>query len=253
VAKNTAKAIVFDLFDTIVTWNPEGLPIANWRGREVRSTTPILEPILAQELGEAFDRDRFMQAHYDVYQEIFTARAAHDPREITCRERFERTLLLMGLDAERANSLSHLLRSAHMARVRAVTSAPAPRVEAVRNLSPHFRLGLLSNFDDGETGHHIVRDTGLYELFDTVVISAEHGLRKPHRDIFIGTLERMNIDPRDAIYVGDTPRDDVMGARSAGMGAVWINRRGEELPDGIPAPDIVITDLSELPARLGVD
>src|SRR5262249_4732024 len=153
-----------------------------WQGREFRSTIPILIPILERELGAKFDGDRFFQSHRDVYEEIFTARAAHDPHEITCRERFERTLLRMDVAPDRAREISHLLRKTHMAKVREVTSAPRSRIEAVRRLAKHFRLGLLSNFDDAETGHHIVRDTGLYELFDKIVISAEIGLRKPHKN-----------------------------------------------------------------------
>ena len=253
MSKPRATAIVFDLFDTIVTWNPEAMPMTIWQGREFRSTIPLLEPILAAELGSSFDRERFMRAYRDVYDEILTARAAHDPREITCRERFERTLLRMEIEPARACEISHRLREVHMAKVREVTSAPASRINAVRRLAKHYRLGLLSNFDDAETGHHIVRDTGLYELFETVVISAEHGLRKPHRDIFTETLQQMSIAPADAIYVGDTPHDDVMGARRAGMSVAWINRSGTELPEGIPAPDMIIGDLAELPARLGVE
>jgi hypothetical protein len=36
------------------------------------------------------------------------------------------------------------------------------------------------------------------------------------------------------------------------MHSAWIRTRGREMPEGIPAPDIVIGDLAELPGRIGI-
>jgi len=36
------------------------------------------------------------------------------------------------------------------------------------------------------------------------------------------------------------------------MHAAWINRRGIALPEDVPAPDIIIKDLADLPAALGL-
>ena len=79
------KAIVFDLFDTIVTWDPSGLELVTWRGREMRTTMPLLFPLLDDALGESFDREQFMTAHFDVYQEIFAERSSN---EIGCSVTF---------------------------------------------------------------------------------------------------------------------------------------------------------------------
>lgn len=43
---------------------------------------------------------------------------------------------------------------------------------------------------------------------------------------------------------------DVMGAQQAGMVGVWIERRGTPYPDYLPAPDITISDLRQLPNAL---
>src|SRR5215813_10998395 len=126
----------------------------NWRGREIRTTMPLLFPVLTGELGEHFDQTGFMDAHYDVYQEIFAERTSTEI-EITCHERFLRTLKRLectaAFDDCRLTQLAELLRKTHMARVRAVTKAPPQRIEAVRRLSKQFRLGVLSNFDDSAT------------------------------------------------------------------------------------------------------
>lgn len=72
VNNDSYKAVVLDLFDTIVTWDPSGLESMTWRGREIRTTMPLLFPLMAEALGDRFDQEVFAEAHYDVYQEIFT-------------------------------------------------------------------------------------------------------------------------------------------------------------------------------------
>jgi FMN phosphatase YigB (HAD superfamily) len=54
------------------------------------------------------------------------------------------------------------------------------------------------------------------------------------------------------LFVGDTPREDVLGPRQAAMRVAWVNKRGVPLPDGIPQPDLMVADIAELPALLGV-
>jgi putative hydrolase of the HAD superfamily len=97
-----------------------------------------------------------------------------------------------------------------------------------------------------------MHDTGIRELFDAVIISADTGYRKPNPLIFKEILDAMKLEPADVLFVGDTPADDVLGSKGVGMHSAWIRTRGRELPEGIPAPDIVISDLAELPAALGI-
>ncbi len=246
------KAVVIDLFDTLVNWNPEGLPMVEWRGHEFRSTMPLLFPALETALGDRFDRESFMTAHAAVFNEISTERAGGDAMEVTCLERFVRTLRKLGLDDNETAPLAENLRKTHMSRVREVTKAPATRIEAMKKIAKHLRIGLISNFDDSETGHLIMKDTGIRDLFDAVIISADTGYRKPNPLIFKRILQLMQLEPADILFVGDTPHDDVLGAKGVGMHCAWIRRRDRELPEGIPAPDIVIGDLAELPARIGL-
>lgn len=49
------RAIVVDLFDTLVRWEPERLPLMEINGRAMRTTMPWIFPRLKQRLGEAFD------------------------------------------------------------------------------------------------------------------------------------------------------------------------------------------------------
>ena len=50
--------------------------------------------------------------------------------------------------------------------------------------------------------------------------------------------------PEQSVFVGDSPREDIVGARGAGMRAVWV--RSSEFPPGDVQADATIETLPEL-------
>jgi putative hydrolase of the HAD superfamily len=85
-------------------------------------------------------------------------------------------------------------------------------------------------------------------LFDVAVSSVEHGYMKPHRSIFEAALRGVQVDPADAVMVGDSITHDVEGARRLGMRGVLVDRAGTI---AVPPPDVpVIQSLRELPPLL---
>jgi putative hydrolase of the HAD superfamily len=246
------RAIVVDLFDTLVRWEPERLPLIESNGRPIRSTMPWIFPRLQQRLGSAFDQESFISIYSGVMEQIIEERQ-RDGIEITCWERFARTLArISAISPDETPDFAEELTRIHMNQVRAVTTAPAQRVEAIRQLAPYYRLGLLSNFDDAQCGREVLADTGVADLFEAVIISAEVRLRKPDPRIFRRMLEMLDLAPHQILYVGDTPLDDVWGAYQLGIPTVWISKGANALPEGIPQPQFVITELSELPRLLGI-
>jgi HAD superfamily hydrolase (TIGR01549 family) len=242
-------AVVLDLYDTIVKWDPAQLPLLDWRGRQVRSTAPWILPRALEVLGGRVDSEAYLEAYHSVYSEVIAERDA-GAIEITCQERFARTLERLGVANAEIEPIAAELARLHMSGVRRVTSAPAERVAAVRRIAARHRLGLLSNFDDSRTGREVLLDTGLADLFEAVIISADVGLRKPNPRIFERMLSMLDLPPGEVLFVGDTPEHDVMGAARVGMRTAWISAGKGPLPEGIPAPDFVISDLAELPALL---
>ena len=172
--------------------------------------------------------------------------------EITCLERFARTLKILDVDEGTPRRSPKICAASTWDACARSPRRRRARIDAMKRIAEHHRLGLISNFDDSETGHLIMRDTGIRELFDAVIISADTGYRKPNPLIFKRILDAMNLEPADILFVGDTPLDDVLGSKGVGMHSAWIRTRGRELPEGIPAPDIIISDLAELPAALGL-
>ena len=82
---------------------------------------------------------------------------------------------------------------------------------------------------------------------DVAVGSRTHGRTKPHASIFEAALRRLEVAPADAAMVGDSPADDVAGARALGMRAILLDREGRypDEPERIP-------NLFALPAALGL-
>jgi putative hydrolase of the HAD superfamily len=116
----------------------------------------------------------------------------------------------------------------------------APALEALHGAGA--RLAVVSNWDSRL--RRILDEHGLVRWFETVVISAEVGWRKPHPGIFRRALEEMGATPAEVLHCGDSVGDDVEGARAAGIRPVLLARAGGKTAGGAP----VIGDLRELVA-----
>ena len=84
------------------------------------------------------------------------------------------------------------------------------------------------------------------------MISEEHGWRKPHPRIFTDTLAALGVEPREALFVGDSPHDDIRGASGVGMDVAWVNARSEPLPEEFPAPQYVVRAIPDLRQALAL-
>jgi putative hydrolase of the HAD superfamily len=67
---------------------------------------------------------------------------------------------------------------------------------------------------------------GLYDQVELAVFCRDVGWRKPARQIFDYTLEKLQAEPRDCIFIGDDPRWDLVGPRAVGIDAILMDRRG---------------------------
>ncbi|MFH1567754.1 MAG: HAD family hydrolase [Gemmatimonadota bacterium] len=101
---------------------------------------------------------------------------------------------------------------------------PDPEAESVlAALGARHRLALITNFDHPRHVHGLLADWGIRDYFDTVVVSGDVGLSKPHPRIFEIALEETGLLAEEAIHVGDSV-EDVNGARQAGLVPVLIQR-----------------------------
>jgi FMN phosphatase YigB (HAD superfamily) len=63
-------------------------------------------------------------------------------------------------------------------------------------------------------------------------------------------LKMLELSPHEVLFVGDTPQEDVVGAKAAQIPVAWLRGAKGALPENIPEPDFVITKLTELPSLL---
>jgi putative hydrolase of the HAD superfamily len=115
------------------------------------------------------------------------------------------------------------------------------------------RIGLISN------SHRCLASFQshfeLHGLITAALSSSEHGFLKPHPSIFEAALRLAGVSAGEAVMVGDSIRDDIMGARQLGMRAVLVRRSGSHHGPAPPEiPDVpVIRSLDELPPLLEAD
>ncbi len=81
--------------------------------------------------------------------------------------------------------------------------------------------------------------------FEAVLISGEVGIAKPDPRIFRQALSQLNAAPGRSVFVGDSMKHDIAGARNAGMMTVYIKKGKAEDADHA-ACDLVVSDLREL-------
>jgi putative hydrolase of the HAD superfamily len=106
-----------------------------------------------------------------------------------------------------------------------------------------LKIGLVSN-----TGRDLAAFVAHHALdVDAAVGSAKHGKTKPHPAIFLSALEELGVRAEDAAMVGDSPEDDIAGARALGMRAFLVDREGR-FPEAVGR----LPDLLALPAALGL-
>jgi putative hydrolase of the HAD superfamily len=98
-------------------------------------------------------------------------------------------------------------------------------IPALRELRDRGRrLVAVSNWDFSLPS--VLERCGLGELLDGAVSSAVAGARKPDPAIFALALELAGCGPEEALHVGDTLEEDVVGARAAGIRSLLIDRTG---------------------------
>ncbi len=120
--------------------------------------------------------------------------------------------------------------------------------EVLEELSSEFELGVISNALSSWPRRFLELE-GLDRYFKVVVISGEVGWRKPHERIFRTALEQLGVRAGEAVHVGNSPEEDIRGAKRVGMRAVLVlwGRPPEDLD---VAPDAIINTISELPGAI---
>jgi FMN phosphatase YigB (HAD superfamily) len=241
----TYAAVLFDLFDTLVHFDRDRLPLVEVDGRTVRSTAGHVHRVLCEAAPHVT-----LEACYGAlrasWEEAERLRAI-DHREVAARERFACFLGQLALgDATLPPGFVQRLIETHRRELAKAATLPPHHKPLLERLAARYRLAVVSNFDYTPTALEILERAGIARLFTTIVVSDAVGWRKPRREIFDEALRRVATGAADALFVGDRADIDVVGAQRVGMDVAWVNPKREPLPADVAVPDFEIRDLDEL-------
>jgi putative hydrolase of the HAD superfamily len=124
-----------------------------------------------------------------------------------------------------------------------------PCLDALEAALPGVHFAVITN---SELDAQLVKmhRTALTARIDTLVASGELGVAKPDPRIFLAGCARLGVRPGEAVYVGDRLRTDAVGAASAGLTGVWLDRHrtatDEDRALAAASSALVIESLDEL-------
>lgn len=107
-------------------------------------------------------------------------------------------------------------------------------------LSERYPLVAVSN------GNADLEKVGLSVYFLGGISAARFGVAKPHASIFHAAAVLAGVAPHEVLHVGDDAHHDVIGAQTAGMQAVWLNRAENLWTDDAHEPDETVCQLTAL-------
>ncbi len=194
------RAVVFDLWQTLVPWPVEG---AN-----------RMYDSLAEHFGA--EPDRFRELWLDGRRE----------REVGPMEPHLRSLAeKLGFpgDVAAAAALRRDWTREHL----------VPRPDAVPTLEELRRRGHLLGMISAcsEEVPDVWDETPFGGLFDSTVFSCSVGVSKPDPRIYELACEELAVEPRVCLFVGVGANDELPGAERAGMRAVQLRVPGEPLTE----------------------
>lgn len=229
-SRSIMRAVLFDLGNTLVSYYaaPAFAPILR------RCLSACLETL-------AFDRYADETELFQLALTLNVERADHAVWPLV-----ERLRVLFGEAACTATGQESLEKT-FLAPIFATATVDPEALSVLASLrARELRLAIVSNTPWGSPGHlwrAELHRHGLLDAIDAVVFCTDVGYRKPHPAPLERALSLLRVSPSDAVFVGDDPHWDVVGAEQAGVLPILIRRT-----PNTPAPGHVrtVTSLREL-------
>lgn len=117
----------------------------------------------------------------------------------------------------------------------------------------NYKLGLVSNFTYAPVIYAGLRRVGISNFFDVILVSDAFGWRKPHAKIFEEALKRLGVSAEEALYVGDSPEEDIKGAKQLGIKTVFVASQFfpiEKLLESKQKPDAIARNMCEAKRKI---
>jgi putative hydrolase of the HAD superfamily len=219
--RGRVRAIVFDFGGTLV--------------RPLGSMLPVFRAA-ARRIGARVPWSRFLGANDACWAELWPRASELVGRVPSFADRVhERVLRRVGCGGD----LSDLVQAIREEALSPRWHPPFPEVRDVldRLASRGYSLHVLSKNVDYLP--NLIENLGWADRFASVSYSQEVGVSKPDPRLFRLMLGRAGRRPAEAVYIGDSWESDYLGAREAGLRAIWVNRSRRRPPAVCPqVPDL---------------
>ena len=208
-----AKAIFFDLGETLVTRNIEDSMITKRALQEISKILP--KPVSSRTLFKLYMKG------YKTNDAIRSEYNVEIPIQAWMRQLLKRVLGKEQPDKLVDDCIAIIVK-ARAANTVAFEDAHGTLSRLSRR---RLKLGVMSNVSSHDLAIAILTKLGLAKYFDLVVTSALTGIRKPDPGIFRYALYQLKIRPVDAVIVGDSERHDIQGGYMSGWRTILIDRK----------------------------
>jgi len=105
--------------------------------------------------------------------------------------------------------------------------APEPEIRAMlARLRQEYRVGVLSN-GGASNQRRKIRNLGIEDVLDALVISGEHPFQKPDARAFLYMCDLLKSPPGNTLMIGNDYDVDILGAREAGLQTLLVGGAGE--------------------------
>lgn len=227
-----SSVVLFDFFGTLAAYEPDRAALAY----------PVTHSLL-EGWGQQISHDDFVALWHRCSLDLETS-TSDSLVEISMLEyaaAFGRCCPAP-LSTEKVAEVAHTFATEWQAHVRPVAGAG----DLLASLTQRYRLGVVSNTSDTSMVPSLLSRFFPGVPFDPVVLSVDHGRRKPHPSIYARALQALGRTAEEVVFVGDSFEADYLGPRSAGMRALLIDPLGVHAVDGADR----MTSLLDLAARL---
>ena len=99
----------------------------------------------------------------------------------------------------------------------------------IQKLKGPFKTGMITNAWP-DIRHWIVNEWQIADAFDHILISAEVGMVKPNAEIYTLSLQMLDVQPEQAVFIDDFV-ENIEGAKAVGMHAIHFRDREEVIAE----------------------
>ncbi len=140
-------------------------------------------------------------------------------KQILRHKRFLETLRILNIKAE---ILSKEIGDFYVSHSPLQTKLMAGTKDVLFNLSLHYNLHIITN-GFKEVQFIKLKNSGIYEFFDKIIVSEDVGVLKPNSKIFEFALQSCSAKVEESLMIGDDVISDIQGARSFGIDQVFFD------------------------------